>query len=252
MAPTKEQRKAAIDMVSSCDAVIADSSHLAKIASQWSAKVRWIADNVRTDLISQEATFKFHSGGRLPVFWCGESIKLYDLLMIKDVLLEFTDMFQINIITSSMEDLIKWPGSLRNDFDKLLAGISHQITPFQSIENLMEEYSKGGVFISPRYLDNSYNLGHTEWKITLPMACGLVVLCSDQQSYKDVQGRSGGRGIRVCATADDWRRSFREVLHPDFPWEIEQQAAISVVRKFYATPVICQQHTEFLKEIIDD
>lgn len=249
MAPTEGQRQAASSMVDACDAVIADSSYLMKIASPHNPNTKWISDSVRSDLIVQHSNWRPQANERLPLLWSGESVKLFDLLRIRDVLVEYSSFFHLKIITNSMTSLGTWPEPLRFEFYSMLEQISHQFVPFVSIEMLMDEYSRGGVFISPRFLDNSYNLGHTEWKITLPMARGRVVLCSAQQSYNDVRDRCNGTGIRICSNDEEWRRAFDEVLSDEFSWEKEQQAAISVVRKWYSTPVVCAQHCQFLKDI---
>lgn len=250
MAPTEDQRQAATTMASVCDAVIADSRHLSRIASTYNTNTGWIPDNVRSDLIVQHSKWRRDNKKTLSLLWSGESVKLYDLLLIRDVLIEYADFLHLKIITNSLQALSNWHKTLRNDFYSMLDQISHEITPFVSIEKLMEEYNKGGIFISPRFLDNSYNLGHTEWKITLPMAKGRVVLCSDQQSYIDVHERCNGKGIRICANEEEWRGAFDEVLSNNFFWEEEQQAAIGVVREWYSTPVVSTQHVDFLKDMI--
>lgn len=249
MAPTEKQRLAASAMTSACDAVIADSSHLHKIASTQNIRTKWISDNVRSDLIAASSNWRPLSKDLIPLLWSGESIKLYDLLRVRDVLIEYANYFHLKIITNSLEALKSWPETLKHDFYSLLGRISHQILAFSTIEKLMVEYSKGGIFISPRFLDNSYNLGHTEWKITLPMARGRFVLCSDQQSYKDVCVRCKGTGMRVCVNDEEWRKAFDEILSGSISWENEQQRAIDVVREWYSTPVVSSQHLEFIKEI---
>ena len=249
MAPTEKQRLAATSMINACDAVIADSSHLQEIAAAKNSRTKWVHDNVRSDLIAEHTTWRPKSNELIPLLWSGESVKLYDLLRIRHVLVEYSKYFHLKIVTNSLEALKHWPDTLRHDIYSMLGQISHQIIPFVSIEKLMAEYSLGGVFISPRFLDNSYNLGHTEWKITLPLARGRFVLCSDQQSYKDVYTRCNRTGMRVCANAEEWRMGFEEILSGMFSWESEQQTAIDVVRKWYSTPVVGAQHLDFIKEV---
>ena len=110
-------------------------------------------------------------------------------------------------------------------------------------------YSHGGVFISPRFLDNTYNLGHTEWKITLPMACGRVALGSALPSYLDVAERSAGHGLRICREAAHWRESLDAILSGGFDFESEENAAREVVERHYSTPVVATSHVQFIKEI---
>jgi hypothetical protein len=115
----------------------------------------------------------------------------------------------------------------------------------------MARYDEGGVLISPRFLDNTYNLVHTEWKITLGMARGRVALCSEQPSYLDVSARSAGLGIRICRTDTDWREALESVLSGTFDWASEQAAATNVVRRHYATSVVARTHAEFIARLMN-
>ena len=92
-------------------------------------------------------------------------------------------------------------------------GRARRSFPFASVPALLPIYARGGVFISPRFLDNTYNWGHTEWKITLPMACGRVALGSPLPSYRDVAARFRRGGACDSARADeDWEAAFEAVL----------------------------------------
>ena len=117
----------------------------------------------------------------------------------------------------------------------MLAQVPHEFVTFRSIPELLARYAAGGVLISPRFLDNSYNLGHTEWKITLGMACGRLAFCSPVPSYADVAARSGGRGLRICANDAEWDAALD---------------ARATVEQHYSTPVVAAQHAELLSRLL--
>ncbi len=249
MAPTNEQRKAAIEMAELCDAVIGDSKYLAKVASKYNSRTKWIPDNVWNHLITSTSSWKVGQS-KLPLLWSGESIKLFELLLIGGVLIEYSGDISLKVVTNSLGALDSWYPPYKARFLDLLTQVQHEFIPFTSVENLMEVYGAGGVCISPRFLNNTYNQAHTEWKITLAMARGCVALCSEMPSYVDVFERSGGVGIRICRNQDDWRNAFQDVLSSDFHWEKEQLGAAEVVKNYYSTEVVGKSHADFINDIL--
>src|SRR5207253_5830940 len=89
--------------------------------------------------------------------------------------------------------------------------------------------------VSPKRLVNGYELGHTEWKITLGMAVGLPAVASPQQSYVEAIGHRGG-GI-VAGSPEEWTEALGR-LAAEPAWREELGArALETVRERYATPV---------------
>jgi len=252
MAPTVKQRRAAIEMAELCDVVIGDSQYLTKVASRHNSNVRLISDNIRDDLIKGDASWKPDEESRLSLLWSGQAIKLFEFLPVKDVLIEYSDRFHLKLVTNSLDALDTWYPPYKTHFLDLLNQVQHEFIPFTSVEDLMDIYSADGVYISPRFLDNTYNQGHTEWKITLAMARGRVALCSEVPSYVDVFERADGVGIRICRNDEEWRRAFQEVLSSDFDWEKEQRGAATVVRDYYSTEVVAEMHADFINDILSD
>ena len=247
MAPSPEQRRQALAMMAASDALIADSSHLEKICRLQHPSVRWIPDNV--DLRRAPPRRAWSRTGKLDLLWSGEAMKLFELLCIEEVLREFAGHIRLTLVTNSLTALDRWFEPWKGRLEKLLASVEHTIMPFRSVGELLKIYARGGVFISPRFLDNTYNLGHTEWKITLPMACGRVALGSALPSYLDVAERSGGRGLRVCREAAEWRENLDAILSGRFDFESEENAARVVIARHYSTPVIATAHRQFMEEI---
>ena len=250
MAPSQDQQVNAVHMARECDAVIGDSRYIAEKAGKLNTCVASITDNVLDRLISDGSEWHPARGKMCQLIWCGQAVKLFELLAIKEVLLEWKNRIFLRIITNSLESLQKWYPLYRDEFHDLLKQVPHEIVPFQSIASLMSAYDAGGVFIAPRFLDNSYNLGHTEWKITLPMARGRVVLCSPQASYNDVSEYAAEIGIRVCHDSDGWRAAFAEILDSSFDWQKEQGAACAVVREHYATSIVANNHLQFIQSVL--
>ena len=247
MAPSAEQRRQALAMMEVSDAIIADSSHLAETSRAHHARVRWIPDNV--DMRLAPPCRAWSRTGKLDLLWSGEAVKLFELLCIGDVLREFAGHIRLTLVTSSLAALDRWFSPWKSRFGDLLATVEHTITPFRSIAELLKIYGHGGVFISPRFLDNTYNLGHTEWKIALPMACGRIALGSPLPSYLDVAARAAGHGLRICREPADWRENLDAILSGRFDFEGEENAARDVIGRHYSTPVVAESHRQFMEEI---
>ena len=246
MAPTAEQQEQSCAMARTCHGVIADSSYLLEKVEPYNSRSAWIPDNIPDAWISEKSNWRPKFGNKLPLLWSGEAIKLFELLRIEPVLRRFRENIRLRLVTGSLDVLSRiyepWQGRLRS----LLADLECEVVPFRDILALLSLYDQGGVCISPRFLDNSYNMGHTEWKISLAMARGCVALASPQPSYCDLRERAGGKGVRICTAEEEWDTVFDEMLTGNFMWEDEQRQAYTVVRKFYATSEVAAAHTNWL------
>lgn len=247
MAPTGRQTADARRMAELSDALIADSSHLAQICAQHHHQVRWISDNVDMRLVPEYRAWK--PSAKLDLLWSGEAVKLFELLRIEDVLRKFAGRVRLVLVTNDLAALDRWFEPWKNRFTSLLSVVEHEIIPFRSIAELLKIYTRGGVFISPRFLDNTYNWGHTEWKIALPMACGRVALGSPLPSYREVAARSANTGIRLCENDEEWNAAFDSILSGEFDFSGEERAAREVVEKHYSTPVVAHAHRNFVADV---
>jgi glycosyltransferase involved in cell wall biosynthesis len=250
MIPTEQQRHEVIAMAQVATAIIADSEFIAERSREHNERTLWISDNVPMDLLPEyQAT---RPGKRLRLLWSGESVKLFELLAAEKALMAVKDKVELVLVTNDLAALDRLAPDIRNRLDHLLSELSVRVVRFHSIQHLFQVYSEGGVFISPRFLDSPYNMGHTEWKITLAMACGRVALCSPVPSYTKVADRAGCRGIRILNDPDAWVEAMAEVLDENFDWEKEELAAHSVVDRFYSTREVASAHAAFVKDVVNN
>jgi glycosyltransferase involved in cell wall biosynthesis len=250
MSPTGQQRLDAIEITRMADAVIADSTFLENSCRKYNPEVCWIPDNVNVDMVPARPKSKLKLNGRLSLLWSGQAIKLFELLAIENVLRKYKEKIHLLLITNSLSEIDSWYDDYKSRFLALLNDIEHEIVPFQSIAQLLDIYSNGGVCIAPRFLDNSYNMGHTEWKITLGMACRNIALCSPLPSYVDVAERAENGGIRVCHTPDEWDHALDEILAKDRLLDDERDAARSLVEKYYSTESVAAKHAAFVQNVL--
>ena len=120
-------------------------------------------------------------------------------------------------------------------------------TPFQFVrwryETFPSEIIKGDICISPRVLDNSYDLGHSNFKIMVFLAQGVPVLASPQDSYVEVI-RDGINGY-VCQTPDEWPAKLQAMLQDRAHLAAMSGNAIQTARPYLTETVLAHYDTLF-------
>jgi glycosyltransferase involved in cell wall biosynthesis len=226
--PTEEQRLAAIEMTERADAVVADSSYIHDIVRKLNDRAVWIPDNV--DLRLFRPPRRGRSAASVRLVWSGRSAKAHPLQLLEDLAGEL-DGFEL-VVVSDRE-----PAEL--------GGVRQALpTTFESFD--LRRYARilrtCDAIISPKRLVNGYELGHTEWKITLGMATALPALASPQRSY--VEALQGGGGI-VAESRDDWITALKTIRDPDVRRALGAKARATVEER-YSTPVVARLYGEFL------
>ncbi len=243
MVPTAAQRADAVAITECADAVIASSRHLAEICSRYNERTFWIPDNVDFRLVPSTVRSQPRRDGRLNLWWSGMAAKAGDFLAIEETLLERRERVCLRLVTGDLRATREWPEGLRGRFERLLREVPHVVHRFSDVGDLLRRYSEGGAIVSPRFLETPYNLGHSEWKISLGMACGLPAVASPVPSYADLEQRAGGGAVRLCGTEDEWGAALDEMLDAGlFDLERRGDAARETVRQFYSTEVVAGMH----------
>jgi glycosyltransferase involved in cell wall biosynthesis len=226
--PTEEQRAAAIEMTERADAVVADSSYICEIVGKLNDRAVWISDNVDLRLFRPPRRRRPASLVRL--VWSGRSAKARPLHLLGNLAGEL-DGFEL-VVVSDRE-----PAEL----DAVRRAVPTTFEPFD-LRRYARILRTCDAIISPKRLVNGYELGHTEWKITLGMATALPAVASPQRSY--VEALEGGGGI-VADSREDWIAAFASLRDPDVRRELGGKARATVEER-YSTPVVARRYGEFL------
>jgi glycosyltransferase involved in cell wall biosynthesis len=228
--PTDEQSAQAIAMTTMADWVVADSSYLLSMVERHTDRASWIPDNVNLRLFGRARRHEQRPGLRL--VWSGIAKKARPLLAIADALASLRDAELV--LSSEAEPDVA---------EELRAAIPTRFVPFElgSYAKLLRTCD---VIISPKRLTNGYEVGHSEWKITLGMACGLPAVASPQQSYVEAIGALGG-GI-VADTEAEWLEALARLEDPAVRSDLGERAR-RTVRERYATPVVARLYLELLR-----
>jgi glycosyltransferase involved in cell wall biosynthesis len=229
--PTEAQQSEALAMTTLADHVVADSSYLLEIVRRHNPNATWIPDNVDTALFHGPP---HRSPGPLTLVWSGMSHKARQLLVIRNVLAELADV-QLVVVSEQEPDVLP----------ELRSAIECRYVEF-SLRGYARLLRDCDVIVSPKRLVNSYELAHTEWKITLGMAVGLPAVASPQQSYLEAIGDLGG-GI-VAETPTEWSEALERLRDERERGELGSLAARTVAER-YATPVVARRYLELLRSL---
>ena len=229
--PTPEQQRDAEAMTREADAVVADSSYLLGIVRRYNERVEWIPDNVDTAVFRPRGA---HEGRRLRLVWSGRSHKAKPLELLAEPLAAVRDAELVVVSDAPPPELEALATVARCSYE-----------PF-GLRGYARTLRRCDAIVSPKRLVNGYELGHTEWKITLGMAAGLPAVASPQQSYVEAIQADGG-GI-VADSASEWREAFERLRGPEFRSDLGARARKTVEER-YSTPVVARRYGEFLQEV---
>jgi glycosyltransferase involved in cell wall biosynthesis len=229
--PTDEQQRDATAMTEQADAVVADSTYLLEIVRRLNGRAEWVPDNVDLRIFRPRPR---HEGRRLRLVWSGRSHKARPLTLLVEPL-EGLDDAELVVVSDArppeLEELERIVPCFFEPFD--LRGYARTLRSCDAI-------------VSPKRLGNGYELGHSEWKITLGMAAGLPAVASPQRSYVEAI-EAGGGGI-VADNAAEWRAAFERLRDPKVRAELGARARRTVEER-YSTPVVARRYGDFLLEL---
>jgi glycosyltransferase involved in cell wall biosynthesis len=226
--PTPEQQRDAQAMTRAADAVVADSSYLLAIVRRYNERAEWIPDNVDTSVFRPRGA---HEERGLRLVWSGRSHKAKPLELLAEPLAAVPDAELVVVSDAPPPELGALPAATFEPFS--LRGYARTLRRCDAI-------------VSPKRLVNGYELGHSEWKITLGMAAGLPAVASPQQSYVEAIEAHGG-GI-VADSPEEWRAAFERLRDPAERADLGARARRTVEER-YATPVVARKYGDFLETI---
>jgi glycosyltransferase involved in cell wall biosynthesis len=189
--PTAAQREHAIWMTEQADWVVADSSYIASVVRKFTNRVSTIPDNVNLDVY--RGVRRHEATEPLSLIWSGVAKKADHLRLIAGVLPKI-ERVTLTLVTDGQPDLEWLPSS-----------IPCRVVSF-SDERYAATLLESDVIISPKDLANGYEMGHSEYKITLGMAIGLPAVASPQPSYIEAVSHLGGGFIAY--TPYEWETAL--------------------------------------------
>jgi len=250
LAPTPHQRDTATAMATGVDAVIASSTELASVCTRYAKYAEPVPDNIPPALVPGSNPPCCVRDGVLHLWWSGIVAKLYDFLSVSGSLCAHAKYLHLHFVTGDFtEARQKWPAEVSRNMNKLLSRMPHTFHPFRGIPDLLRLYSKhGGVIVSPRYLDSPYNRSHTEWKLTLGLACGLPGIGSPQPSYVEAAAFSQG-ALQICGDENQWKEAIENILRDPEGARYRGIKGRNAVMENYGTPRVAARHVAVLRRL---
>jgi glycosyltransferase involved in cell wall biosynthesis len=232
--PTKEQQRDVDAMTRLADHVVADSSYLRQVIEKINPSVTWIPDNVDTTVY---CGMREHRAVRpVRIVWSGSSVKAAQPLLLADVLRGLRGV-ELDLVTDRVPAAI---GEIRALLPTRLIGFSDRWYAW-TLRN-------ADIIIAPKRPVSSYEVAHTEYKISLGMAVGLPAVASPQPSYVDAIGYLGG-GI-VADSDEEWRDAL-ERLAGDHVLRARLGAlAQRTIKERYATAVVAPRYLAVLESLL--
>jgi glycosyltransferase involved in cell wall biosynthesis len=231
--PTDEQQRQAAAMTSLADWVVADSTYLLGVVRTLTERASWIPDNVDVGLF--RPSHRRRRDGSLRLVWSGMARNAKPLLLARDAFASLGDAELVVVANEEPDEL-----------SELREAIPTRYVPFE-LRRYARLLRECDLIVSPKRLVNGYELGHTEWKITLGMAAGLPAVASPQQSYVEaIEDRGGGI---VASSPGEWTQALgRLASDPELRSELGRRA-VETVRDRYATPVVARKYRNLLRSL---
>jgi len=240
--PTETQREQAVRMTQLADVVVADSSYLCALCKTLNPKTIFIPDAVDTDFFKPRSARPSSQKRPMTLIWSGIGKKADHLELIEDVLMDLKGQIHLVLVPSPKKPFDRPAAVLERLREQMGAAIFN--FDYKTYPRRLEE---ADIIISPKDLRSSYELAHTEYKITLGMSMGLPAIASPQQSYKEAIG--DGSGGHICSTPEDWRSILKRYLSDPRLLEVQGVRARDRVLSRYAIPVVAPHYAQVLEEI---
>jgi glycosyltransferase involved in cell wall biosynthesis len=165
------------------------------------------------------------------LIWSGYAAKASELRLIEKVLKELYKKWQFNLILICEKNPHLTIGEIPVYFEKY----NHYCIPDQLL--------KGDIFIAPRDLNDSYNLGHSFTKIGVAMAVGLPVIASPVPSYRNSPAI-------LCENKEEWKENLEKMLNDISFLRCLSNEGRRFVKEIYSVQVIKSKYTKMFKELV--
>jgi hypothetical protein len=213
---TERHRQDCLAMLEVADAVTTASAFIARRVARHHPRVVYIPDSIDRRHFGHTKTYGARPDGPPTAIWCGVAVKAPDLEPILPLLsargIPLTVIADRKPRLSGPFEFVRW---------------RHATAP--------RELIRGDVCVAPRLLDNSYNLGHSFFKVGIFLAQGVPALASPVPSYAEVL-RAEQTGL-VCASPAEWEAALDRLLADPAILARWSPAAVEGMRPYWSENV---------------
>ncbi|MFH0976546.1 MAG: hypothetical protein V1874_12260 [Spirochaetota bacterium] len=215
-------------MIRIVDHILVSSPSLLNIYSKYHKSVFCIEENVTDDF------FKFNkkhiADKHINILYQGYSIKAVEVLLIKEVLLELRNEYDIQLLFIT-------------DLDPKIEIIPYKFIKYNQ-KILPQLLLNADIKIAPRKLDNSYNLGHSFNKVAYPMSVGIPAVASPVPSYLN-------REVIICYNNEDWYKTLKSLIFDSKLRSYIGMISRNFVKTNFSSKKIGMEYITFIKFIME-
>ncbi len=192
-------------------------------------KVICIPENITNNFFSVRK--QTQQKAPLQLLYVGYAVKAPEILDIKSILQKLREkyIFQLLLICEKDPHLS-------------LPGLDIFFQPY-SQKTIHQDMLSGDIFIAPRDLSQSYNLGHSFTKIGYPMAVGIPIVASEVPSY-------AGSPAILCKNEADWYNNLASLLEDENHRKSLGERGASYCQKHFSATVTQKRYIDFFQTLL--
>lgn len=172
-----------------------------------------------------------HGHQLLTLLYVGYAVKAPEILDIQDILRQLHKKYHFRLLLICE----------KNPY-LTIPGIKIDFHPYRQ-KTLPKDMLVGDIFLAPRDLTQSYNLGHSFTKIGYPMAVGIPVIASKVPSYE-------GSPAILCENKNDWYNGLSLLLQNMREREKRAREGREYCRQWYSTDTVRKYYLDFFESIL--
>ena len=189
---TPRHRAEVLRMLSVADGVTCASRNIAERAREFHPTVEYVPDSIDARHFSLRKNLQDFSRPRLRAIWSGVSVKARELEPILPLLAERD--IELVVLSDRRQRLRLGGRAWRRGYPQRFMRWDYQTFPSQILE--------GDFCLVYRVVDNTYNSGHSLFKIGVFLAQGVPAIASPVPSYREVLA-DGEAGL-MCHSEREW------------------------------------------------
>lgn len=233
---TEIQRTNCIEMTKISDAIFCSSQNICDCAYKFNKKAFYIPDSIDLKHFKNIKNKNDFDRKKIRAIWSGVSVKANELFDYMEILSDLKIPLKI-ISDKRPKGFVSpyWFGKYKSGFAKW------DYTSFP------KKILDGEFTISPRNLTESYNQGHSFFKVGIFLSVGIPAIASPVPSYKELLGN--GKSGAICDTKLEFKNVMMKIS--DNRDILKKWSAYSVnLMKKYSSEEISKKYFLIFKKIL--
>ncbi len=226
----KQQRKGVLNFIKMTDMIITTTEYIKNyiVDNKIFSKVEYIPEIISDHFFNVKK--KHYDKNNINLLYVGYAVKAIQLEIIKKEIESLNKRYGLKLILISEK-----PPKLNIKVPKTFIKYNQY--------NLPMDITKGDIFVAPRDLTESYNLGHSITKIGYPMAVGLPVVASPIPSYLKSPAL-------ICYNHENWYENLEKLINDCALRSKLGNEGINYCKKNFSKNIIMAKYIETFKKTL--